>query len=83
MSSSDPVKSAIDDWKFADRAAFEAEMKVADATLSHHQRRSGPPSADMVGDARRLRAVADRRLSTALELMRVGAAPADRRPTPP
>ena len=71
----DPVKGAIDDWKFADRAAFEAEMKLADATLSYHQMRSGPPSADMVGDAKRLRILADKRLSTALELMRTGTAP--------
>ena len=75
MSPPDPVKSAFDDWKFADRAAFEAEMKLADATLSHHQLRSSPPSADMIGDARRLRTLADNRLSTALEPTRTGAAP--------
>lgn len=51
----DPVKGAVDDWKFADRAAFEAEMKLA--------------------DAKRLRTVADKRQSTALQLMRTGAAP--------
>ena len=75
-----PGKIAIDDWKFADRAAFDAEMKLADATLSHHQLRSGPPSAELVGDARRLRTLADKHLSTAFELMKTGAAPAGRGP---
>ena len=75
MKPADSVKTSIDDCKFADRAAFDPEIKLADATLSHHQLRSGPPSADMVGDARRLRTLADKRLSAALELMRTGAAP--------
>ena len=75
MEPADPVKIAIDDRKFDDRAAFDAEMKLADATLNYHQLRAGPPSADMIGDARRLRTLADNRLSTALEPTRTGAAP--------
>ena len=63
-----PEKSrqAYDEWKRADGRAREAEARLARAWDDYFAHRGGPPSAQLIQEVARLRAIANDRLTATM-----------------
>lgn len=67
------AQQAFDAWKRADVQARGAETRVAQAWDGYFARRAEPPSRELVREASSLRAVADQRLTAAMQALGMGA----------
>ena len=63
-----PEKSrqAYDEWKQADARAREAEVRLSQAWDDYFARRGAPPTAQLIQDVSRLRAIANDRLTATM-----------------
>jgi hypothetical protein len=69
---SDKARQAYDEWKQADMRARKAESNLTQAWDDYFGKRGSPPSADLIQEVSRLRAVANDRLTAAMLMLDPG-----------
>lgn len=69
MPAMNKARNAYEIWKLADSEARAVEANLAEVWQNFYDKNGGPPTADLMKEVSRLRAVANDKLTEALRIM--------------